>query len=52
MERYPLFSKAFPYSSFAQLKISIIDAFLESRLAVDVSNWLLIWGRMVRGDFL
>ena len=47
-EWYPLFSKAFSYSTFAELKISILDEFLESLWAFDIRNCLIIWG-MVGG---
>ena len=43
MEWYPLFSKAFSYSTSVELKISILDECLESLLAVDVGNCLIIW---------
>ena len=42
MEWYPLFSKAFSYSTFAELNISILDEFLESLLAVDIGICLII----------
>ena len=44
MELCPLFSKVFSYSTFAELKISKLDEFLESLLAADVGNYLRIWG--------
>ena len=44
MERYPLFSKIIPYSTFAELKISILDEFLESLLSVNVGNCVTTWG--------
>ena len=43
MEWYPLFSEAFSYSTFAELKVSILDEFLESLSAVDIGICLMIW---------
>ena len=44
MEWYPLFSEAFSYSTFAELKVSIRDEFFESLLAVDTGICLINWG--------
>ena len=50
MEWYPLFSKAFSCSTFAEFKISILEEFLENFvLAVDIGNCLIIWEGMVGG---
>ena len=43
MERYRLFSKAIPYSTLAELKISILNEFLESYLSADVGNCVITW---------